>query len=159
MSRRRPLLSCLALAALAGGPALAQQPPAGKPPAPPAVAPPPLVATEDKGPEEDPSGLNHVLPELKLESARLEDAIDQLQAAQPRFRAVVIRDADVPADYPALTLRVRNVSIGQFMELLTKSFPGIETSEIDGPKGALLMVKVSNVGQPGVAAAGGEPGG
>ena len=98
--------------------------------APPAAAAP----TAQEGSE-----LDRIVPEVTFEDQRLDDIIEFLTDLEPRFKALVIRDPDVPRDYPQVRLRLKRVPLGQILEVLTTAFPDIEVSPVqanNGPQGA-----------------------
>jgi hypothetical protein len=109
--------------------------------APPAAAP---AAAADEGTE-----LDRVVPELKVLDQQLEDLVDYLQDIEPRFKALVVRDPDVPREYPQVRLRLKRVPLGQILEVLTTAYPDIEVAPVqpnNGPPGAdarpVYIVKV-----------------
>jgi hypothetical protein len=111
-----------------------------KAPAPPAAAAPAA---------EEGSELDRVVPEVAFEDQRLDDVIDYLTDLEPRFKALVIRDPDVPRDYPQVRLKLKKVPLGQILEVLTNAFPDIEVSPVqanNGPQGAdarpVYLIKV-----------------
>jgi hypothetical protein len=85
------------------------------------------------------SELDRIVPEVTFEDQRLDDIIEFLTDLEPRFKALVIRDPDVPRDYPQVRLRLKRVPLGQILEVLTTAFPDIEVSPVqanNGPQGA-----------------------
>jgi len=51
----------------------------------------------------------------------------------PEFNCIVVRAPGVPAKYPTFPkINVKNVSIGQFLEFIGKSFDGVDIREVEG---------------------------
>ena len=87
---------------------------------------------------EEGSELDRLIPEIKFEDMRLDEIVDYLSDIEPRFKALVVRDPDVPRDYPQVRLRLKRVPIGQMLEVLTSAYPDIEVSPVqanNGPPG------------------------
>jgi hypothetical protein len=83
--------------------------------------------------------LDRLLPEVRFEDMRLDDIVDFLTDVEPRFKALVVRDPDVPRDYPQIRLKLKRVPLGQVLEVLTTAYPDIELSQVqanNGPPGA-----------------------
>ena len=88
----------------------------------------------------------------------LGDMIDMLRDKVAGFNALIVRADGVASDYPTLPgMKLKNVTLGQFLQLLRASVPGLETQRIDGPQGPLYVIRInSSVGTPPF---GGPPGG
>jgi hypothetical protein len=86
-------------------------------------------------PASEPSALeDRVLPELNLDNVSLDDAVSFLRDVTPGFNAVIVRDPGVAKDYPVLhAVKLKNITVGQFLDFLNASFPGIAVQRIDGP--------------------------
>jgi hypothetical protein len=94
-----------------------------------------------------------VLPEVKFDGVRLEDVVDFLQdVSNGKYRAVVVHRGN--AEGPMVTMRLKNVSIAQIMNVLVTAYPGIEIVPVDGPTGPVHVITISPA--PGQA---GAPGG
>src|SRR5438270_9052854 len=103
-------LACLALllAAALSLPAMAQKQEAPKPP--------PFGAPK----EVDPA--TTIISELNFNETPLADAIDFLHDVVPHFKVMLVRNGPIEAD-PKVTLRVKQTSLGQVLDLLTKAYP------------------------------------
>ena len=99
----------------------------------PAPGPTPKAAT---GAIED-----RVLPELKFESVPLAEALQFLRDAVPGFNGTIVRAPGVDPNYPTLPkIALKNVTLGQFMDLVRASFPGLDIALIDGKRDVLAGV-------------------
>ncbi len=83
-----------------------------------------------------------IIPELSFQDVKLDDVVDYLQDVVPNFKAVVIRDANLSPDVPQIRLRLKKVSLDQFLELLSTAYPGVEVSQIPGSTGTVHVIKV-----------------
>jgi hypothetical protein len=93
-------------------------------------------------PAPTPSALDTILPEVKFHGAKLEEVLDFLQDQTKDFRAVVIRQPGAEQG-PEITLRLRNVSLGQLMEVITTAYGNVlEVLAVDGPRGPVQVVTV-----------------
>jgi hypothetical protein len=97
-------------------------------------------------------GEDKIIPEVAFNNATLETVVDFLRKSLPGFNAVIVRDNGVPADYPTISnLKLRDVGVGQLMEFIRTSYPGISLDRIAGPAGPLYVIRVSNFGPYGGA--------
>jgi hypothetical protein len=87
-----------------------------------------------------------LLPEVNFNGVSLEDVVGFLHDVDPSFQAVIVRDPDVPAEYPVIqNLKLKKVSINQLMTVLQKLFPydsEIIEEETGGP--AVTVLRVHN---------------
>jgi hypothetical protein len=93
-----------------------------------------------------------VLPELAFDSMPFDDVLDFLRHKVNGFNAVAVRDPGAPPGYPLLTnLKLRDVSLGQFMEFIEKSYRGVHVERIQGTErsGPLFVIHIDAVEQPG----------
>jgi hypothetical protein len=90
----------------------------------------------------DSSVTETLIPELSFQGTQLEDAIDFLQDSIPNFKAMVIRDSGVAAEVPTIRMKLKKVSLDQFLELLTTAYPGVEVSPVSGAGGTVYVIKV-----------------
>ena len=72
------------------------------------------------------------IPEISVDNMRIDDLIAFLRDTVPTFQAVVVRDADVPDDYPNLTLHLKSVTSDQLIEVLSQAYPSLEWSTTPG---------------------------
>jgi hypothetical protein len=101
--------------------------PAGEVP----VEPPPKVESQ-------------AMPGEKFENTPLDEVLQFIHDKVPEFNSVVVRSPGVQAGYPVIPgMSVKNVSIGQFLEFLEVSFPGVNIQRIKGPTGPLYVIKVT----------------
>ena len=121
----------------------------------------PAPAAAAAGENADPVGLNRVLPEVNVSEVSLDDFLAFLQDVSPKFKAVIVRDPDVAPGYPFITMRLRNVPLGQLLDVLTKAYPDISLEGIDGatPDGKESRVYVVKVQASDRATAQGGRGG
>ncbi len=90
----------------------------------------------------DSSVAETIISEINFQGVKLEEVIEYLQDGIPNFKAVVIRDGPMSEDVPLVRMRLKKVALGQFMELLTTAYPGIEIPEIPGVGGPIYLIKV-----------------
>lgn len=84
------------------------------------------------------------MPGAGIERATLEQVLQSIHEAQPEFNSVVVRANGVPSDYPTIpTMSFKNVTIGQFLQFLQVSFPGITCYRIDGDAGPLYSFRIN----------------
>jgi hypothetical protein len=86
--------------------------------------------------------LTTVMPELNFNGNPLEDVVQFLQDAVPAFKVVVVRDPNVPADFPSIRLRLKRVTIAQVLELLPIAYPNITIAETTGSPDVIYCIKV-----------------
>lgn len=73
-----------------------------------------------------------IIPPINIDGMNIYDFVGFLRDSVPNFQAVVVRDADVPDDYPTLTLHLRNVTPDQLIEVLSQAYPSLEWSTTPG---------------------------
>jgi hypothetical protein len=115
----------------------AAPPPAEPPPVP--RAPNPLdAASSSLSVESTP------MPGERIERPTLlDDQMAALRAALPNFNVVIVRDPGVPKDYPTLpAMTLKNVTVGQFLEFIQASYPGMQLDRINGPTGTLYAINI-----------------
>jgi hypothetical protein len=104
-------------------------------------APPPAAPETPK--EVVPAVELQVIPGDKIGGVSLDDMLDYLKDKVPGFNSTVVRPQGMSNDYPMMPqMTLKNVTVGQFLELLRTSFPGVTVTRIDnkGPAGAPLYV-------------------
>ncbi len=110
------------------------------------------------GPTTTPAVEDVVMPKGPYNGVALGDLIDLLKHQVPGFDAIVIRAPQVPADYPTFdNFSPKNVTIGQFLDLVRSSFPGVDVRRIDGRMGPLYVFEIGNGGQFNVPMGSGAP--
>jgi hypothetical protein len=91
---------------------------------------------------------DHVLPELNFDHVPLEEAVAFLHDLEPRFNPVIVREPGVAEAYPDLSnIKLKNITVGQFLEFVQTAYAGIEVKEINGPKGPIHLIRVSRTNQ------------
>lgn len=102
-----------------------------------------------------------IVPEINFNGVSLEDAISSLSDTFPKFKVAILRDPNVQPDFPTVNLKLKGVSLSQFMELIQTANPTVESKEIDGPGGKIicLLVHAAPDGHGAVMAGGGAGGG
>lgn len=96
-------------------------------PAPPAAAP-------------DPAGVNKIIPEVNFTNAPLEDVINYLQAISPQFKAVIVREPGVPKSHPLVTMRLRQIPLGQMLDVLRITQQGINFTQVPGDSTVHIII-------------------
>lgn len=153
------IVSVLLLAGLSTA-AAGQLPPGGGPPG---FAPGfPGAKTQDQEAQTAPPALeSQVIAQFKSGPVTLDDLLTYLKDTVPGFNSVVIRSTGIPNDYPTLPdLSLKNVTVGQVLELLRTSYPGVSIHRIDGkgPSGVpLYAVRIEMSGGPGMIGGYGMP--
>lgn len=151
MTFRRSLLACTAGSILLTAPLLGQNSPA------PAVAP--SVATPTAADDKDAVDPRHkIIPEVKFENVPFEDVVEFLQDVSKDYRAVVVRKAR-NEEGPLVTMRLKNVSVQQVIEVVVAAHGGIDISQVDGPGGAVDVIIIHPRAMVDGADAGGGFGG
>src|SRR5947209_19693100 len=108
-------------------------------PPPPPAAPAPPVAPAQPLPEIE----SHVIPGDQISSISLQDLLNLLKDTVPGFNSVIVRDPEVVPDYPTLpAMTLKNVTVGQLLELIKTSFAGVYISRIDGPTAPLYLIRI-----------------
>ena len=116
-----------------------------------AVKAPPAVVQKPETPVAD----DPIVPEINFNNATLEDAISSLSDQYPKFKVAILRDPNVASDFPTVNLKLKGVSLTQFMELIQTANPTVETKEIEGPGGKIICLIVhgaQNGSGPGMPA-------
>jgi hypothetical protein len=73
----------------------------------------------------------------------LDDEMEAIRMAIPSFNCVIVRDPGVAKNYPTIpAMTLKNVTLGQFMQFLQASFPGVQSKRIDGPSGSLYAIRI-----------------
>jgi hypothetical protein len=73
----------------------------------------------------------------------LDDEMEAIRTAIPSFNCVIVRDPGVAKNYPTIpAMTLKNVTLGQFMQFLQASFPGVQSKRIDGPSGSLYAIRI-----------------
>jgi hypothetical protein len=89
-----------------------------------------------------------MLPGEKFDNVRLDDFLDYLKqkvTGSGGFNSVIVRAPGVPTDYPTLpSMTTKNVTIGQFLEFVKTSYPGVDIKRIDGPTAPLYVIRIEN---------------
>lgn len=91
---------------------------------------------------ETPIADDPIVPEINFNNATLEDAINSLSDQYPKFKVAILRDPNVASDFPTVNLKLKGVSLTQFMELIQTANPTVETKEIEGPGGKIICLLV-----------------
>jgi hypothetical protein len=87
---------------------------------------------------------SQLMPGEKFEDIQLSEVLTFMHEKLPEFNSVIVRSPGVDPNYPTLPqMSVKNVTIGQFLEFLKVSFPGVDIQRISGPAGPLYVVKVT----------------
>jgi hypothetical protein len=88
---------------------------------------------------------SQLVPGEKFEDLPLAEVLQFIHEKMPEFNSVVVRAPGVKEEYPIIPrMSVKNVTIGQFLEFLRTSFPGVEIQRIEGQAGPLYVVKVTS---------------
>ncbi len=73
----------------------------------------------------------------------LDEQIATMRDALGNFNSVIVRDPGVPGDYPMIpAMSLKNVSVGQFLEFLQETLPGVIVRKINGPTGPLFAIRI-----------------
>jgi hypothetical protein len=84
-----------------------------------------------------------LMPDGPFNGVSLDDLLSLLRQKIPGFNSVVIRAPGTPADYPAFgNLSVKNVTLGQFLDVVRASFPGVVVQRIDGRIDPVYVVHI-----------------
>ena len=86
----------------------------------------------------------HLMPGDRIDKPMtLDDEMDAIRAAMPEFNSVIVREPGVSTDYPTLpAMTLKNVTVGQFLQFVMASYPGVQVRRIDGPSGSLYSIRV-----------------
>ena len=131
--------------------ACAQNPPPPappKPPTPPRAPEPPAPPFESPTPESRdgviPTIESAMMPTERIDKPiLLDEQMEVLRQRIPSFNCVIVRDPGVAKNYPTIpVMMLKNVTVGQFLQFLQASFPGVQYKRIDGPAGALYAIRV-----------------
>jgi hypothetical protein len=83
------------------------------------------------------------LPAQRLEGP-LDDILNQIKDKAKGFNTDIVRSPGVPETYPTLApLTANGVTIGQFLQFIKSSYPGVEINRIDGPKDPLYVIRIA----------------
>ncbi|QOV90277.1 hypothetical protein [Humisphaera borealis] len=139
MTRLQRFLGTALCVPLTANPLFAQQsPPAND------TLPPAAVAADPAAPAEAPApvdGRSTVIGEVKFEAVRVEDVITFLQDVSKGYRAVIVRKGKSD-DEPLVTMRLKNVSVQQILDVITTAYGGIEVTPVDGPNGPVDVISI-----------------
>jgi hypothetical protein len=107
------------------------------PPTPPTAGPP-------LAPQQEPAAIEgEPLPAQKLQGP-LDEILNQIKDKSKGFNSVIVRSPGVPESYPTLApLTANGVTIGQFLQFIKTSYPGVEISRIDGPNDPLYVIRIA----------------
>lgn len=120
-----------------------------------AVKAPPAVVQKPQTPTAD----DPIVPDINFNGISLDDAISSLSDKYPQFKVAILRDPNVASDFPTVNLKLKGVSLTQFMELIYTANPNLETREIEGPGGKIICLIVHAAPDGHGAAMGGGGGG
>lgn len=99
------------------------------------------AATEDRSAPDNP-----MLPDVRFDGAPLEEVVEYLRKATPRFQAVVVRDPLVRPGEPFVRLRLKHVPVSQVLGVLQAAYPEVRvTSVMPPPNSTALPVHVIRV--------------
>ena len=88
--------------------------------------------------------LDKVVSAVAFDDASLEEVFEFLQKASPGFKAAISREAGVPDDYPRITLKMKDVTVSQILELVMAAHPDfLNIQEIEYGSG-IHTVRVSS---------------
>lgn len=161
--------SCLAWSAgtaLLASPVFAQtsvappiEPPAEAPTGgPPAGGSPPVAIPPLENPSSDaPDARDKIVPEVRFENVAVEDVVQFLQDVAKDYRAVVVRKSK-NEEGPLITMRLKNVSVHQVIQVIMAAHGGIEVTPVDGPGGAVDVISIHPQEGGGFGMGGGVPG-
>jgi hypothetical protein len=86
-----------------------------------------------------------VLPDFSTGPMELDAVIGDLRQKVAGFNVVIVRSDGVPGDFPQLpSMQMKNVTVGQFLQFLKTSFPGLDTLRIDGPNGPMYVIRINS---------------
>jgi hypothetical protein len=94
------------------------------------------------GAAEPGKGIDQALPELNFTDVSLEDVTLFLQDVNPAFKALVVRDADAPVDYPQLRMKLKNVTVKVFLDLLVQAYSDLEIAKVGPADQPVYVIKV-----------------
>ncbi len=90
-----------------------------------------------------------VMPEGTYNSVALGDLLVFLKDKVPGFNSVVIRSPGMPPDYPTFdNFSPKNITVGQFLDLVRTSYPGVDVQRIDGRMGPLYVFHIGGGNVP-----------
>lgn len=72
------------------------------------------------------------ISEINFTAVSADDVMGFLRDVVPGFQAVIVRDPDVPAGEPQVTLNLKNVTLDQFIAVLSQAYPSLEWSTAPG---------------------------
>ena len=95
--------------------------------------PPPVVNAEEMQ--------EKVLPAVNMPQVPLSDFLDFVHELVPGFQYVIVRDAGVPADYPAIpAMALKKVTFGQVLSIIQEAFPGMEYHPVESEHGSVVFL-------------------
>src|SRR5258705_7055432 len=86
----------------------------------------PVTPAKSKGieaPADSTGAAEIIIPEVNFQGQQLEEVIDFLQDTIPNFKAMVVRDTGVSPEVPTIRMRLKKVSLEQFIALLNIAYP------------------------------------
>ncbi len=87
---------------------------------------------------------NPTIKAVNFRGVRLSEAVTFLKDSCPRFKAVVVADPQCPDPDPVLPdIELKNIELEQFLQLLEKTLPQLAYERIDGPQGAVCLIKLA----------------
>ncbi|HEV2293652.1 MAG TPA: hypothetical protein VGR35_07340 [Tepidisphaeraceae bacterium] len=137
------IVLAITMSLTAAQPAAAQQPPSSAPTS--AAGVPDMGAFGDRslgigeGTMQDLSSPdNPMLPDVKFDSVSVEEVVEFLRQATPRFQAVLVREDPSGTGYPdtefpKVRLRLKNVPVSQVLGVLEAAYPQITVTAVAPP--------------------------
>jgi hypothetical protein len=95
------------------------------------------------GGSKDVPALQFVIPELNFNGNSLGDVVDFLRDVVPHFKVVLVRQGS-PEDDPKINVRLKEASLGQFLDVLKMAYP-VEITTVAGKlptDGDVTMIRV-----------------
>lgn len=90
-----------------------------------------------------------ILTDVDFNAVPLSDALQFMREKNPRFIYTLIRDAQVPPTFPAITLKTKSLEYGQFLRLIATTYPTVEVTEVPevvpGASGVAYSIRICNV--------------
>ncbi|MDB5296885.1 MAG: hypothetical protein JWO31_2868, partial [Phycisphaerales bacterium] len=103
-------------------------------------------------------GLDAVLPDVQFERVGVADAVQFLQDSVPSFKAVVVGEGGGPADDLPVTLRLRNTTVGQVLDVIkVATGDAVSVEMVAGPTGPVHVIRVRRAAAGAAAARPGGP--
>lgn len=99
----------------------------------------PAFALAQQKPTTQPT--DFVIPELRFDKIGFDDVMEFMGDVVPGFQVQLLRDPGVPADYPTVTFRAKEVTTRQMMDFFTSAY-GVEWEQIEGPRGSIFIARL-----------------